>query len=1019
MSGQLSRKNFSVGFGIDEPGYGLLIYMQPGLRKGYRQFVRQVFDPSNSDFEAWNGNALLGSFEFVEIQNQRRPGDEGSRVVYEPSIGRAILNDMTSWLGNNGLSEKRKRDAVRTKATATARAAAQRREDTNQTPANAGRAFDPLQVPTNQAQKSSPEQPAASSEAICPASPLPPCSHDAEPVSEYSYDRTERFYARVPVSVRITGDIPIKPREVSLIPRGGWIVDKKSNYAVAQIADPLIAGSVEQLCWMPNVRIDPEHSKTTALLDVCGTPCILSDWEEQLLREQKFNDEESEEAWIRKNCEPSLLNLQELDQCLKQLQTQLGTNFPYATTGLPNKYLENQKDKFKFSPRDRPETKEKKTPKAKAKSSARSRSSDSLEAEFDTILRQVIPLQQPSYNDMPSLSVRLGKPFDVLAEYQQKALWWMVEHELRWPHLSGGILADDMGLGKTVTCAALLHHTEYLLEQAGDANAQKVQHALAEKIKMCIDPAQEISRRTLVVAPKSVLEVWKSTLERALRISPQQINVYHEKTKRRPADTPTFSITITTYTTFRMNCADLDGSDLNGGWQRVILDEGHEIRNETTLAAMCLTKSLKARTRWVVSGTPVVNNVKDLRSIFKFLHYEPFNSDEFFRDFVPINAKGEATRDGLLRMHRLVQAIMLRRSKTQLKKWGLFPVPEKIERKELVTLNDKEQQCYELLTCEDGNAAKNVLALMTYARQSVLHPGLPSLKDHLHGEEDLLQAVQPGGPQGLVSSKMKKVAEIVFDRHDPKATQGEPVVVFSFFKSFFPLLRSFLEKCAEERGLASFRVAVIDGDTPVAKRETTVRDFQSGDVAVLLCTLKTGGVGLTLTRGRTAILCDPWWNRPMETQAIDRIHRRGSIYPSINVYRLIAKGTIEERILELQEMKNFQKEGLIDAKDQRYLESIPERQRNKLFTPMNDEERRALQVEDDATTRQATESDDANPQWAAYDDNVVMMSDVDNSDGDSESGSYRTQRPMVIQDPRSYIAANLVDFLRTHFFPQG
>eukprot|EP00392_Amoebophrya_sp_AT5.2_P013325 g13443.t1 len=753
---------------------------------------------------------------------------------------------------------------------------------------------------------------------------------------------------------------------------------------------------------MPNVRLEPDFGDGHFCVNVYGAPCVLPGPEEEKRKEKKFTTLQAEEEWIRNECTPSLLDLHELDQRIKDLQADnaLGTTFPYAITGLP-KLMADQK-RFGFVP-----------PKRGGGARGKKNTEATTVSDPDALLREIMPLRQRSYFAMKTLDVPL-EGF-TLYEYQKKAVCWMVERE-NWKHLSGGILADDMGTGKTVTCAALLRHSEVSLTGPDSGGALAWQRELAAKIGMPLDDNSGLSRRTLIVAPKGVLPVWQKHLKDLGVVTDGQLFVYHGQRKTSPKLTPDFSITLTTYTTFRMNAAELSGEDLNGGWQRVLIDEGQQIRNDETKTAKALTEPLKARTRWIVSGTPVVNRTSDLRSMFKFLHFAPFDKDGFFRqwiDFTKTDKIEQKHKTGMLRMHRIVQPIMLRRSKAYLKKIlpaHELPLPEKIEYKELVPLDVEEQRCYDFLVGSPEAAGINYLVqLLTRARQMVLNPGLlpreclPESAHHLFLDENHPRA----------SSKMKTVAEIVFDR-TKSVKRREPVIVFSFFTSFFKRLEPYLAEEAEKKRLSPFRIEVYDGDTPTAQREKIVQDFQDGQVQVLLCSLTAGGVGLTLPKGRTVILCDPWWNRPIETQAIDRIHRIGSTYKTVNIYRLVAKGTIEERILELQEMKNFEKEGVIDAEDEDYVNAIPVHQRNKLFTPMDGDERAALARREGAG---GVERERGDGWWDAYDENVIMMSDTEEN-SDTVDPNINAAA-ITTWNPRDYLEPAFVAALEHHFLGAG
>ena len=428
-----------------------------------------------------------------------------------------------------------------------------------------------------------------------------------------------------------------------------------------------------------------------------------------------------------------------------------------------------------------------------------------------------------------------------LRPYQREGLGWLKQ-------LSdlglGGCLADDMGLGKTVQILAyLLHRTR----------------------------STEERRPSLVVAPRSVIFNWRAESE---RFAPELGVVNYTGANRLEAldsaDSP--DIVLTTYGTLRRDQKELAQIDFD----LVVLDEAQAIKNAASQTAAA-ARGLKARQRLALSGTPVENHLGELGSLLEFLNPGTLEGTRLGQR---LRAKGRSarlddeSRDVLV---RAVRPFLLRRTKDEV----LDDLPPKTEQVLECTLEGKQRQDYDQIrqhyrasfAAAGSRGGVEVLQALLRLRQTACHPGLI---------DELRQAES--------SAKLDVLLPLVEELVD----QGHKALIFSQFTGFLGIVR----RALDEKGL---RYSYLDGST--RKREAEVNAFQNDPtVPLFLVSLKAGGTGLNLTAADYVFLLDPWWNPAVEAQAIDRAHRIGREHP-VHVYRMIARDTIEDRVLELQEKK--------------------------------------------------------------------------------------------------------------------
>lgn len=435
-----------------------------------------------------------------------------------------------------------------------------------------------------------------------------------------------------------------------------------------------------------------------------------------------------------------------------------------------------------------------------------------------------------------------------LRPYQREGFRWLCT----LGHVGfGGILADDMGLGKTLQAIAYL---AYAREAAKEGAALP----------------------SLVVCPASLVYNWAAELE---RFCPSLEVVVVAGTKRERsaviAAAPDADVLVTSY--------DLMKRDVEAyGEQRfhaVILDEAHYIKNANTLAARA-AKRLPAEVRFALTGTPIENRLSELWSIFDFLMPGVLGShDSFAKRFsTPIVAGDEAAAE---RLRRLVAPFILRR----LKRDVLCDLPDKNESVVSSVLEGEQDKLYRAhaqrlrmqvekqMPEEFAGMRLQILAELTKLRQICCDPSL-AFDEYKGG-----------------SAKLDTCMELVASAIDG----GHQMLIFSQFTSMLELIAARLE--AEK-----VSYLMLTGATSKERRQRLVASFQAGEAPVFLISLKAGGVGLNLTAADIVIHYDPWWNVAAEDQATDRTHRIGQTR-EVSVFKLIAKDTIEEKIVQMQEAK--------------------------------------------------------------------------------------------------------------------
>lgn len=431
-----------------------------------------------------------------------------------------------------------------------------------------------------------------------------------------------------------------------------------------------------------------------------------------------------------------------------------------------------------------------------------------------------------------------------LRDYQKVGLAWL--QLLQRTHC-GGVLADDMGLGKTV---------------------QVLAHILGER------DAGRLDRPSLVVAPVSVLGTWA---QQAKLFTPSlRIGMAHGPDRALTVDRlEFFDVVLTSYATLLR-----DEGLRSAQYHVVALDEAQAIKNPRAKISGA-TRTLRTRQRLALTGTPIENSLLELWSIFRFVAPGLLGSQaQFSRAYSRPAERGAA--DAVAGLRRRVAPFLLRRTKDAV----LEELPPKTEVVRTVVLSPRERELYEAVRRVVSDEVRDALRKkgLGLSRIVVLE-ALLRLRQ-ICCDARLAKRIEDP-PES--SSKLAELMALL----EPLLAAGRRVLVFSQFTKMLDLIAAKLDAAKQPYLMLTGRSR---------KRQDLVDRFQAKEVPLMLVSLKAGGTGLNLTAADTVVLYDPWWNPAVEQQAIDRTHRIGQERP-VTVYRLVCEGSVEERILSLQDHK--------------------------------------------------------------------------------------------------------------------
>ncbi|QDL56324.1 DEAD/DEAH box helicase [Rhodoferax aquaticus] len=467
-----------------------------------------------------------------------------------------------------------------------------------------------------------------------------------------------------------------------------------------------------------------------------------------------------------------------------------------------------------------------------------------------------------------------------LRPYQQQGLNWL---QFLRSHGLGGILADDMGLGKTL---------------------QTLTHIQVEK------DAGRLTAPALIIAPVSLMGNW---LREAQRFCPQlRTLVLHGKERHTvAANMAEHDIVIAPYSLLMRDRERW----LETQWHIVVLDEAQNIKNANTNAAQVVNQ-LQVRHRLCLSGTPIENHLGEIWSLFHFLMPGFLGSQARFNQLfrTPIERQGEPERLGQLRAR--ITPFMLRRTKALV----AHELPPKVETVMRVELQGQQADLYETIRLGMEKSVREALNAKGLAKSHItILDALMKLRQ-VCCDPQLLD--MPAAQAVTSSAKLEQLMDMLPEM----IAEGRRILLFSQFTGMLSRIEQELKK-------AGLRWTKLTGQTQ--KREEAIASFTSGEVPLFLISLKAGGVGLNLPQADTVIHFDPWWNPAAEAQATDRAHRIGQTQ-SVFVYKLVAQGTIEERILDLQERKASLADSLYSGATGRKEPLFTESDLAELLKPLSD-----------------------------------------------------------------------------------
>ena len=469
---------------------------------------------------------------------------------------------------------------------------------------------------------------------------------------------------------------------------------------------------------------------------------------------------------------------------------------------------------------------------------------------------------------------------NILRQYQKIGFKWLKTLD---EYQFGGILADDMGLGKTIQIISV--------------------------ILSYIENCKENRKPIMVVCPSSLSLNWKAEIEKfASDINALVISGSAQKRKEQINSIPNYDVIITSYDLIKRDIDSYKKVDYE--FRYLIADEAQYMKNSNTQNSKSI-KQINAKTRFALTGTPIENSLSELWSIFDFIMPGYLFSYRKFKENYEMPIIKEENSELMAKLRMLIEPFILRRTKKQV----LTELPDKT----VTILNnemEEEQEKVYLSYLADAKSELNeqikingieksrmqILSALTRLRQICCHPGL--FLDNYKGE----------------SSKLNQCIEIVKDA----IASGHKILLFSTYTSMFEMIE---EKLREEN-IEYFK---LTGQTKVDKRIELVDEFNRNEkIKVFLISLKAGGTGLNLTGADVVIHYDPWWNLAAENQATDRAYRIGQ-KNNVQVYKLITKNSIEEKIFELQEKKAKLIDDVLDTKTS-FISKLSKEDIMKLFS---------------------------------------------------------------------------------------
>ena len=480
-----------------------------------------------------------------------------------------------------------------------------------------------------------------------------------------------------------------------------------------------------------------------------------------------------------------------------------------------------------------------------------------------------------------NIDIKFRSDEKILRDYQKVGVKWLYNiHKCDF----GGILADEMGLGKSLQTLCFIRR---ILESDKKA-------------------------KVLIVTPTSLCYNWEKEIEKFTPDISYHIFTETRNKRRDIIENIDSNIYITSYGLLR---EDIDYYK-KIEFSVFIIDEAQNIKNPTTGITKAV-KSIKAKTRIALTGTPIENSLLELWSIFDFIMPGFFGSMREFNDKYGIKEiETDQEKQKLNNLNRQISPFILRRKKKDV----VRDLPDKIENNIYIDLTLEQKELYaalvektrqemdDLIGSEGFQKSRfKILELLTRLRQMCIDPSI--IYDNYKGES------------AKIDEAIKVIKEVI--------DNGHKILLFSSFRTALNIVEKRLTK-------ENINYYLIDGSVSSKKRMELVEKFNQDDTKIFLIMLKAGGTGLNLTGADVVIHLDLWWNPQVENQATDRAHRIGQ-KNTVEVIKLITKGTIEEKILELQQKKKVLSDSVIegDNRDQNLINKLSEKDiRNLLASPL-------------------------------------------------------------------------------------
>jgi len=445
------------------------------------------------------------------------------------------------------------------------------------------------------------------------------------------------------------------------------------------------------------------------------------------------------------------------------------------------------------------------------------------------------------FNKLKSAKTRLPKLTNVTyRDYQKEGVKWL---KYLYDNNFGGCLADDMGLGKTLQAIALLS-------------------SIYPKVK----------KPSLIIMPRSLLTNWKNELE---KFSPNLSFYIYYETSRDIEEAKKHQLILTTYALVRNDIESLRAAKFD----TIILDESQNIKNVESKISKAVML-LEAKHKFALSGTPVENSLFELFSLFRFINQGMFSTLQNFKNDYVVPIQADANEDVAKVLKAKISPFLLRRLKQDV----LKDLPQKQEQVVFVEMDVKHKKFYD----EKRAYYKQMLD------QQIETNGIESSKFMiLQAFNDLRQIASAPELKSDNTIRSSKIEEL-FEMLEEILLNNHKVLIFANYLGSLDLI-------SQKAGELGYERLLMTGST--RNRQDLVDKFQNDkNIKLFLMTLKVGGVGLNLTAADYVIIFDPWWNEAAENQAIDRAHRMGQ-KNRVFAYKMITKGTIEEKILALQTQK--------------------------------------------------------------------------------------------------------------------